>query len=717
MKRKRNLLLRFDRALAHDLRQQVLILFIILCVAFLLSYILLEWSGCQWEFFCEDSNINKLLLPLYLLIDTSTLNNLYMHGEHGWALFAATIVYLIGVVIFSGMIISVMINAFERRVQNHHNGTIYYLKSGHYIVMGYDEMVPSIIADILDNNKDVDVLLQTSENVVGIKEELQKFFDKKQRKQIIVNYGHRTSLEDYKNIHVESAKEIYIVGNRQHPAHDAINVECVDSICKYLIDYEDKKLPKRITCVFEDLDTYAAFKTSEIFQKVKALNMEFVPYNFYVGWAKQVFVKQCYRDKDGPNAVVKYPVVYGNGITPEDDKYVHLVFVGTTTFAASFAMEAANVLHFPNYVTKGKRTLITFIDKNADIAKNEFVTRNRHLFDVQRGWYEDLIDGEESSGKREVILPSKEYENDVDFLDVEFEFLKGDVFSASVQERIREWARDTNGQYLSLFLTQLTQRDNFVLGMNMPDEVYDNEIPVFIRQDRSDNFVTNLRNADIRNVNDKFVYSLVEKGELHSKYRDGRYAHLYPFGMNETAYCADENSILRAKLINYLYCTADYQTYKFQAIESLDSLPTEKIWSDAEKYWRELTVALKWPNLYNAYSIQVKLASLRAMRNLKIDDLSHDKSALSEQEAEMMARVEHNRWNVEKLLMGYRKARKEEDKYKYEEYADKLNSNKKLFIHHDICPYNDLNEIKALDKEFSCYIPWIIRMTEDKSVL
>ena len=47
------------------------------------------------------------------------------------------------------------------------------------------------------------------------------------------------------------------------------------------------------------------------------------------------------------------------------------------------------------------------------------------------------------------------------------------------------------------------QRNNFLMSMNMPDEVYDYNIPIFIRQDRSDNLVTNLRETDI-NVKDYF---------------------------------------------------------------------------------------------------------------------------------------------------------------------------------------------------------------------
>jgi len=546
-------------------------------------------------------------------------------------------------------------------------------------------------------------------------ESLSRLFKKELMNRIIVNYGYRTSIESFKSIHLESAEQIYIVGHHSNPAHDAINVECVDCIRKYLNGSTIKDYPQRITCTFKDLDTYGAFKTTEIFSWFIDKGIEFVPYNFFAGWAKQVFVKQSYHDMENPDQEHQYPAVYGDGITEKDEKYVHLVFVGTTNFAVAFAMEAAHVLHFPN--SDKAKTRITFIDVNADKEKDEFITRNRHFFEVQPYHYFDLtnerIENKESQGLREEYI---EFDRqDRDFLDVKFEFIKGDVFSKKVQDVISCWAEEhkKDKQCLSIFLALADQRQNFVLGMNMPDEVYSYEVPVFIRQNRSDNFVTNLRNADTKKEDNKLTYTVVNKdGEVESKDCDARYAHIYPFGMNETAFSADDHSLRRAKLINYLYETANYETYKFQGILVLDAIPESKIWEEANAYWQKLSVALKWSNLYNSYTMRTKQRTLRAMRGLKIDDESRDYDTLSDKEVELLAIVEHNRWNVEKLLMGYRKPHKEEDKYVYPQYAGKLKKNKDLFIHHDIRPFEMLGDIQELDKEFSRYIPWIMKMTE-----
>lgn len=727
--------LKFDRLLSKSLWKQFVILGLVLVVALVASYVMLSFSGAKWEEFCDRKDLNKWLLPIYLLIDSNALNNLYISdaGEHnavhGWMLIASSIIFLFGAFVFNGIIIGIITNSIDRRVENHKQGRIHYLKSGHYIIMGWDDMVPSIILHIFEKDKDSYVLLMSAAESEYIREKLRKVFNEKQLERIIINYGHRTSKDYYNDIHLESANKVYIVGLRSLPSHDAINVECVDSICDYLELSDVKERPKRITCVFEDLDTYAAFKTSEIFGRVKALGIEFIPYNFYAGWAKQVFVKQFHKDKDRPNTEIKYPPVYGKGysssdkdaLTENDTRFVHLVFVGTTNFAVAFAMEAAQVLHFPN--GSKVKTLITFIDKNADEEKDEFIIRNRHFFELQSYYYCDLTKVDDYKSKElmtESVYFTDEngYEkDDSNFLDVEFEFIKGDVFSKKVQDVLALWAKGHNKtQYLSVFLAMANQRQNFVLGMNMPDAVYDNEIPVFIRQDRSDNFVSNLRDADerIRTNDKKNTYFTIESGDLEKKVLGGRYSNIYPFGMNETAYCADEKSLDCAKLINYLYSTMPSGN-KFQSILALNAMSNEQIWAEADACWRGLPVALKWSNLYNAYTIRIKMAFLRAMRGLELNDTSRDTWSLEEHEVDVMAYVEHNRWNVEKLLMGYRKARKHEDRYETENdnHQKELKRNKERFIHHDIRPFAKLDDIQKLDMEFSRYIPWIIKMTEN----
>lgn len=725
-----NLKLFIDRALSRSMRQQIVVMVVFLLVTMGLSYLLLSLSGCEWKQLCDrHASIPCWLLPIYLLIDTNALNTIYYDWNASASLlFACSITYLLGLLFFNGMLIGIITNYIENRVERHRNGLIHYVKDGHYIIMGYDEMVPSLLSEIFSADSKGEVVLLTSVDAKTVKEKLRRSVVRDKMDQIFITYGHRMVQDCYKDIHLEAAKEIYIVGNRTLPAHDATNVESVQSITSYLKNLKDSKdlkdarrqKPQKITCVFEDLDTYASFKTTEIFSEINEdLEIAFVPYNFYSEWAKQVFLHRSYKEKSSADGEpLHYPSVYGSGITPDDNKFVHLVFVGISNFSVAFAMEAAHMLHFPNFERNHNlRTRITFIDKNADVELAQFATRNRHFFEVQSYLYSDLSttkDVVESTRCSDLVSKRLEL---TDFLDVEFEFIKGDIYAYNVQQLIAQWAED-EGQYLSLFLAMLNQRNNFMVGMNLPEEVYARGIPVFIRQERADNFVSSLREADDTEVD----YYFIKDGKLENKTRKKRYANIYPFGMDDMAFYSDTRFLRQAKLINYLYAR------KFLSSKIQEDVISNNLWSKAESLWcsKKLTVALKWSNLYAAYSFRCKQDSLRALRHLDKDDASKDMHKLKPEEVEILAVVEHNRWNVEKLLMGYRKARPEEDKYKYPAKSNKekkaaaeifnKNNKKELFIHHDIRPYNDLDDdVRNYDIEFSRYVPWVLRMTSEQS--
>ncbi|MCR4965402.1 MAG: hypothetical protein K6A41_07065 [Bacteroidales bacterium] len=708
--KRNNFRLFLDRAMSRSLGRQILIMLALFVVLLLISFILLSFSGSDWRAYCLDKNIPVWSLPIFLLIDSSAYSCIYLaEGTHGWLLIASGISYLFGLIIFNGIIIGIITNTINRRVEAHRNGLLQYLKSGHFIIMGYDDMVPSIISELFAKDPKADVLLLTALDAKVVNEKLLRSVAHGKMDQIFITYGHRTMKDCYKSIHLEAAKEIFVVGNRTRPEHDAANVESVDSIYAYLTETASETKPRRITCVFEDFDTYSSFKTTEIFSQICRLGIEFVPYNFYDDWANQVLVRRSYKEKNSPKEAIPYPSVYGDGIVYEDTKRVHLVFFGLSNFSTSLAVEAAHLLHFPNFDRDNSlRTRITFIDKHADEQLLVFTTRNRHFFEVQPYFFSDMSgENAEYLPKKIDKLVSKDLPNN-DFLDVEFEFVKGDAFDSNIQNMIKEWAEDTDNQYLSVFIAMSDQRQNFILGMNMPDEVYDNAVPLFIRQNRADDFVTNLRKADDK----EYDYAKVDEGKLHVAKRGHRYANIYPFGMDDMAYSLDETIIDQAKLLNYLYETADYNTFRYKSPKELEGIPEKDLWSAANKYWLNLPVAKKWSNLYCVSSIVCKLDTLQAMRDSDANGTSILQNPFTDKEIEILGRVEHNRWNVEKLLMGFRKPKSSEDLYCNSQFEKELSANKKLYVHHAIRPFNDLSpDLQQFDFEIVKYIPWLMRMT------
>lgn len=176
-KKHRSLWLWFDRVLSHDLLMQVLILVGLLAVVYIGSFVILSLSGDDWITFCNKNDISPLVFPLYLLIDSNAFNQFYMSDDTtatSTTIFWSCFIYVVGVIIFTGMIISVMTNMISRHVDEHKAGNLHYLKSGHYVIMGYDEMVPSIITHIFERDPKAYILLLSSAGTEPIREKLSK---------------------------------------------------------------------------------------------------------------------------------------------------------------------------------------------------------------------------------------------------------------------------------------------------------------------------------------------------------------------------------------------------------------------------------------------------------------------------------------------------------------------------------------------------------------
>ncbi len=680
-------LLRFDRTFSDGIWNQIVILIGFFLIAFIIGVLL-----CSLIPFGEDGKkIPFYEWALYLFIDGNALSTLYMdnyqEGNRIWGVIVGVLGSILGVIIFGGMLISVLSNMLQRRVENFRTGKNTYVIENHYVILGYDEIVPSIIKQIC-TNEDAYVLLQSSVPSEEIAEKIHSSIAQDCEKRVIIKNGHRTSVKDLEELKLNQACSIYIVGDRTKPSHDAMNIDCMEKVYDILEKNKDKGLPESITTVFEDQDTYAAMQVADLFDNIRDLGIEFIPYNFYADWAKQMFVDCRYIDNDEQ----QYPSIDGNGITEDDHRHVHLVIVGTSNFGVTLGVEAAKMLHFPNFKKRQNLTRITFIDLNADKEKYLFMTRYRHFFEIQSHWYD-----------REKYPATKFEGEKADFLDVEFEFVKGDVYSTQIQKLIADWASDET-QLLSLIFAMRDSRHNMAIAMNLPDEVYERNVPVFVRQNTSSKFLAKLHEKSEMPAK-KIVVEDNEAKEIPLK---GRYANLYPFGMTDIIFDVDKRAQRMAECINHLYSKCDeLQWARIPTHEEVKNCT----WDEIHKKWISLPVALQWSNLYSAYNIAYRIHTIKAMRNSDADI-----TEITDKEADTLGRVEHDRWNVEKLLLGYRKPSEAEDYYAESNFIDgkkvkaMKNAHKELFIHCDIRPYTELDEIQEIDKEIIRYIPWFIEM-------
>ena len=88
---------------------------------------------------------------------------------------------------------------------------------------------------------------------------------------------------------------------------------------------------------------------------------------------------------------IENPALDRDAITYESETHVHLVIIGMSRMGGTIGVEAAHLLHFPNFCRdKNIKSVITFIDENADREMNFFCGRYRHYFEISSTHYYDM---------------------------------------------------------------------------------------------------------------------------------------------------------------------------------------------------------------------------------------------------------------------------------------------------------------------------------------
>ncbi len=384
--------------------------------------------------------------------------------------------------------------------------------------------------------------------------------------------------------------------------------------------------------------------------------------------AKTVFVKL-------PNMPERYPSLDREPILYKSDVTVHLVLVGFSEQAEALAINAAFVAHYPNYCRDTRlRTRITIIDNNVFEVRDQIVQRYTHLFDNS---YYRTIDLSESCPEPVVHRPMYEQSRE-DFVDIEWEFVNGSVRSDAVRQKLTEWSTSPR-QQLTVAICHTDKEQNFNETFVLPETLYASKTPILC-----DTVNTDL--LRIINGNDN-------------------YTSIYPLdaGYCDIATLKELKSL--AKRVNYVYnhCFALTDADPLTAPSSIDEEALEKQWQSIK------SLPKQYSNIFNAMTLGTKMHS--------VGHTTEDWDAyyaLSSEEIEILGEVEHNRWSVEELILGYRPVTDEEQAMLENNEIDKgtLRDRK---IHYDLRAFNDLRcdstgkNVKVYDMVLTQGIPLIIK--------
>lgn len=668
----------------------------------------------------------------------------------------AAVIAILGYLLLNGLLVAVLIGWFDRRRESWEKGMVkynsFFKRKEHYVIIGGNDMVIGIVKHLFEKNKKEKVssyiIVQTTRDVESFRRKLFSELTEEQQKYVVFYYGNRTSKTDIKDLYLNTAKEIYVVGESiadDGQNHDAFNMDCLRLITSNLQIPPDKNERKNVYVIFENQITFSSFQFSDISADDKK-KINYMPLNYYEMWAQKTFAfpdpehyindkddiylpLDTIREIDETTKEEKFSYISRN-----DQHYVHLVIMGMTKMGVAMAIEAAHVAHYPNALTaKGPRTRITFIDENADRESGYFMNRYNDMFALARWryaqadkynqrikteagkdlyadfspedttWHDPLSSDNSTSPYKGMKLGvDGENEGDEFFIDLEWEFIKGDMSSFAVQQYLRECSdREKHpNKILTVAVCLDEPHQAIAAGLYMPDVVYENALQILVYQRFSDGIF-------------KYIAESVSAKE------NMRYRIVKSFGMLHETFSSVFADDYLPKIVNYIYNYTDYENEKNKKVydkteDVFNSVVIKEVSDEQiEECWNETIskfqkgksgCACRWSSIYNANTIRTKLRSIEWDKKTQLD--RYNKNIII-----TMAMTEHNRWNVEQLLMHYSPLRKNE----LEDFVNgkiKKDDLKQQMRHVDICSFNRLRYVDPgvdiYDISLSRSLPYIV---------
>jgi hypothetical protein len=505
--------------------------------------------------------------------------------------------------------------------------------------MGYDPMTAGLVMQAAKKYPASEIVLQTVLEVPTVRHELFSKLTSNVEKNVTIVSGNRNIAECLEKLHLDRAQALFILGEDGETDRDSTNIETLKKINEILKEKQAKP-DKPCFVLFENQSTYTILQQQDLSE---VTYLDFHPFNVQEIWAQKLFVDCQYEYGED---TVSYLPLDRTGIRYDSGCTVHLVILGMSKTGVALGIQASHLCHFPNFIRNSKlKTRITFIDEQADTEMYFLQGRYRHLFNEIDYTYEDMAQPENNHNNKH---KSK-------FTDIEWHFIKGRVEHPAVQEKLKVYSAEEDS-FLTVAVCFNFSANAIASGLYLPDEVYDNRnTQVLVQQNTSWSVLSMLKSTE-------------------------KYRNVKPFGMSDNLLDLSKLDDLLPMIVNYVY---DYYFNEGECANLPDTIPEDV----SKSKWHNLSTALKWSNRYNANMLDIKFRSL-----------TPDKP-FSEQ-TDIIAQVEHNRWSIEKLLMGFRQITAEEkataDKKRLKELK------KKYFIHTDICAFADLpNTTKDIDRKLT----------------
>lgn len=541
-------------------------------------------------------------------------------------------------------------------------GRVRYRFDSHILIMGGGDATVEMLNAIATNREwaEKDVVVLSSQDADTVRDRLATGLSPEGcGLRTTVYHGVRTHEDELHSCNVEQASHIFIIGEDGEEGHDALNMECWGKVRALRMH-----APQVAQC-YMMLECAATVGLLHMLPQEAHTSVETTIVNRYEAMVQQLLMG------DAPEKV-RYTLDRGL-VTAGADRYVHVVVVGMTRMGYAFATTVAQICHFPNYdekVSRPLRTKITFIDPAADKKMSQFQCSHSTLFSLSHSRY--IADNSSWLQAR----PEGRYG---DFLDVEWEFVKGMTDEEWVREMLVDCATDSR-QVLSVAYCTDSANDNLNQSLHLP--------PQFYGTLSGTEETEPLPNIYVYQPQSSALVRAAQAEVIHLR-------NLIPFGDRADGYdplLVRQNTV--AKRVNYLY-------QKETSGKQFVAMPSDVALLDA--MWQQLSLTEKMSGILSATSVYAML------RGMGLQEVDASQPVEDPDKIEALARVEHSRRNIERLLAGFEAmpaaerdrvnaALESDDAEVRQEARTYANRNaNQMFLLKDIAPYASLTDATKTD--------------------
>lgn len=582
-----------------------------------------------------------------LMLDPGNFGN----GEDsGMSVVWQLIITLAGTIVFLSMVINAFGNVVDNRIEKYRKGFVRYWFNDHVVFLGANEVIIGMIDHLatIEKFRKKKFVVLTSDDCEKVRDNITSHLsDEAKKLKITFLFGERNNDDVLKSIYIDRASHIYVVGEEKELERDSINIECWN-IIKLLRQETTDKVAKCYLILDRQSSTW-------VFNKMKTDPVSGIETN--VIDTLESLSQRVLVNPQSDNGRPVPPTLDGpEGIRRESEKTVHLVIFGMTQMASAMAMTAAHLCHFPNYLRDpSKKTTITFIAPDAKQEMAFLTGRYFHLF--RHSEYEYLEEGMSDDERKKNIHVSE----GEDFLDIRWRFVKGSIEQSWIRKLLMGYYENhkIGKERLTLAICGNDAESNIASALYLPEAFYAK------KKESGCDDVTIL------------VYQPVSGERIYTACaKTYRYSNVYPFGQYDRSYDPSYRArLLAAKKINYLY----------KVCKNYKKMPDT--YTELDELWRDKTFLDRASSMYSANSIYMKLRSVGLTPESTKEELKPY--------VEMLSEVEHNRWDVERLILGVAEPTQEQ-REEYLVLADpgvlKSYWKQNLHLNINLVPYKDLDE-------------------------